>query len=54
MGNLLGDYGEYVALSNYYLKKALPGADGYDAVTDEGLKVQIKGESFLIDDRLSW
>ena len=42
MGNLLGDYGEYIALSNYNLKKAPGGADGYDAVTSDGLKVQIK------------
>jgi uncharacterized protein DUF6998 len=42
MGNLLGDYGEYIALSSYNLKKAAGGADGYDAVTADGLKVQIK------------
>jgi len=42
MGNLLGDYGEFVALSNYNLKKGPSGADGYDAITPEGLKVQIK------------
>jgi hypothetical protein len=42
MGNPLGDYGEYIALSNYNLKKAPGGADGYDAVTADGLKVQIK------------
>ncbi len=42
MGNLLGDYGEYIALANYHLKKAPGGADGYDATTAEGLKVQIK------------
>jgi len=28
MGKLLGDYGEYIALSKYYLKKAPGGADG--------------------------
>jgi hypothetical protein len=42
MGNLLGDYGEHIALSNYNLKKAPRGADGYDAVTADGLRVQIK------------
>jgi hypothetical protein len=42
MGNLLGDYGEYIALANYNFKKAPSGADGYDAVTSDGLKVQIK------------
>ena len=42
MGNLLGDYGEYVAIAHYNLKKAQGGAGGYDATTHEGLKVQIK------------
>ncbi len=42
MGNLLGDYGEYIALANYNFKKAPSGADGYDAVTIDCLKVQIK------------
>ena len=42
MGNLLGDYGEYIAIGKYNLKKAPGGADGYDAVTADGLKVQIK------------
>ena len=42
MGNLLGDYGEFIALAKYNLKKAPSGAEGYDAVTADGLKVQIK------------
>src|SRR5436309_7531128 len=42
MGNLLGDYGEYVALANYNLRKAPSGSDGYDAITTTGQKVQIK------------
>ena len=42
MGNLLGDYGEFIAIGKYNLKKAPGGADGYDAVTTDGLKVQIK------------
>jgi hypothetical protein len=33
MGNLLGDYGEYIALFNYNLKRAPGGADRYDAIT---------------------
>ena len=33
LGNLLGDYGEYVAITNYGLTKAPAGANGYDAVT---------------------
>ena len=51
MGNLLGDYGEYIALSNYNLKKAPGGVDGYDAVTADGLKVQIKSEPFILNYR---
>lgn len=42
MGNLLGDYGEYIALANYALTKAPGGAAGYDALTADGRKVQIK------------
>jgi len=42
LGNLLGDYGEYVAIEAYGLKKAPAGANGYDATTPEGLTVQIK------------
>ena len=42
MGNLLGDYGEYIAIGKYNLKKAAGAADGYDAITADGLKVQIK------------
>ena len=33
---------EFVALSNYNLKKGPAGADGYDATTNDGLRVQIK------------
>jgi len=42
LGNLLGDYGEYVAINHYGLKKAPPGSDGFDAKTKEGKTVQIK------------
>jgi len=42
LGNLLGDYGEYVAITNYGLTKAPAGANGYDAVNPDGQKVQIK------------
>jgi hypothetical protein len=42
MGNLLGDYGEYVSIRHYGLTKAPPGANGYDAITPDGKKVQIK------------
>ena len=31
MGNLLGDYGEFVCMEHYSLTKAPAGADGYDA-----------------------
>lgn len=42
LGNLLGDYGEYVAIKHYGLTKAPAGANGYDAITPDGQKVQIK------------
>ena len=42
LGNLLGDYGEYVAISHYGLTKAPAGANGYDATTADGKTVQIK------------
>jgi hypothetical protein len=42
MGNLLGDYGEFIALHHYGLKKASSGKSGSDAVTPEGLSVQVK------------
>jgi len=42
LGNLLGDFGELVAIDHYNLKKAPPGSDGYDALTVDGQKVQIK------------
>lgn len=42
LGNLLGDYGEYVAIEAYSLAKAPSGANGYDATTPDGRTVQIK------------
>lgn len=42
LGNLLGDYGEYVAIEAYGLTKAPAGSDGYDATTPAGETVQIK------------
>ena len=42
MGNLLGDFGEYLAIEHYDLIKSPGGSDGYDAVTREGKTVQIK------------
>ena len=42
MGNLLGDYGEYMCVGMYNLTKAPAGASGYDAVTQDGSTVQIK------------
>jgi hypothetical protein len=42
MGNLLGDYGEFIALHRYNLIKSPSGADGSDAVTSDGLTVQVK------------
>ena len=42
MGNLLGDYGEFVAIRHHGWTKAPPGSDGFDAITPEGQTVQIK------------
>jgi hypothetical protein len=42
LGNLLGDYGEFIAISAYGLSKAPAGANGYDAITNGGKTVQIK------------
>tara|TARA_B100000575_G_C23014114_1_gene584071 strand:+ start:29 stop:517 length:489 start_codon:yes stop_codon:yes gene_type:complete len=42
MGNLLGDYGEYVCMQRYDLKKAPGGSEGFDATTADGKTVQIK------------
>lgn len=42
LGNLLGDFGEFVAIEQYNLTKASGGSDGYDARTSEGQSVQIK------------
>ena len=42
LGNLLGDFGELVAIDHYGLEKAPAGSDGYDAVTSDGRKIQIK------------
>lgn len=42
LGNLLGDYGEFVAIEAYGLTKAPPGSNGYDAITPDGKTVQIK------------
>lgn len=42
LGNLLGDYGEFVAISAYNLTKAPAGSNGYDAITADGKTVQVK------------
>lgn len=42
LGNLLGDYGEYVAIKHYGLTKAPAGSNGFDATTPKGQTVQIK------------
>lgn len=42
LGNLLGDYGEFLAIDHYGLSKAGAGASGYDAITPDGRSVQIK------------
>jgi|GEM_PF-2453617 len=42
LGNLLGDYGEFIAIEAYGLQQAPRGANGYDAITPDGKKVQVK------------
>ena len=42
MGNLLGDFGEYVCIEVYGLEKAPAGSNGFDAINSEGKTVQIK------------
>lgn len=42
LGNLLGDYGEFLAIDHYGLTKAETGSSGYDALTPDGKTVQIK------------
>jgi hypothetical protein len=42
LGNLLGDFGEFIAIEKYGLTKAMSGSDGYDAKTLDGKSVQVK------------
>ncbi|MBC6982907.1 hypothetical protein [Caulobacter sp. 17J80-11] len=42
LGNLLGDYGEFIAVEVYGLTQAPRGADGYDAIRPDGKTVQVK------------
>ena len=42
IGNLSGDYGEYICIEAYGLKKAPAGSNGFDAINPEGKTVQIK------------
>lgn len=42
LGNLLGDFGEFIATQEYGLVKASAGANGYDAKTPDGKSVQVK------------
>jgi len=42
LGNLLGDFGELVAIDHYGFAKAPAGSDGFDAIASDGRRVQIK------------
>src|SRR5580765_1093508 len=42
LGNLLGDFGEFVAVKHYGLEKASAGSDGFDAKNKLGQTVQVK------------
>jgi hypothetical protein len=42
LGNLLGDYGEFIAIQEYNLVKAPSGSGDFDAIAKSGKTVQIK------------
>jgi hypothetical protein len=42
LGNLLGDFGEFIAQTHYCLTKASAVSDGFDARTADGKTVQVK------------
>lgn len=42
LGNLLGDFGELIAIEAYSLTKAPAGSEGFDAIMADGRTVQIK------------
>jgi hypothetical protein len=42
LGNLLGDYGEFIAIEAYNLQQAPRGANGYDAVTAEVRRFKLR------------
>lgn len=42
LGNLLGDFGEFIAQTHYRLTKASTVSDGFDARTADGRTVQVK------------
>ena len=42
LGNLLGDFGEFIAINHYGFEKAQAGSEGYDALRKDGKTVQIK------------
>ena len=41
-GNLVGDFGEFLAVHNYELELAARGSEGHDAIDKKGNTVQIK------------
>ena len=42
LGNLLGDFGECVAIEHYGLTMAESGSSGFDAINKDGQTIQIK------------
>ena len=42
LGNLLGEFGECVAIEHYGLTKADSGSSGFDAINKDGQTIQIK------------
>jgi len=49
LGNLLGDFGEFLAIHHYGLLKAPGGFGDYDAKTPDGQTVQIKTNFASVD-----
>src|SRR2546426_12499061 len=53
MGNLLGDYGEYIALANYNLKKAPSGAGSLRCRYCRWFEGLDQGEPLIFDNKVS-
>ena len=52
LGNVLGDYGECVAIAHYDLDKAPAGSEGHDATTKDGKNGSHKSQLRIIKHRI--